>query len=82
MIGKDRIENNIENEISALFVGHYDGKLEFNFKQIEGGKFFSVEELKELVKKEKVTSHLVEAFKTYLSYLNFNPTFKNSPTNY
>ena len=75
MIGKDRIEDDVENEISALFVGHYDGKLKFNFQQIEGGKFFSVEELGKLIKKEKVTPHLVQALRRYLSYLNSNPIF-------
>lgn len=70
MIGKARVHDDFENEISATYVGYSDENMNFNPDQIEGGKFLSVEEIKRLIKQKNVTPHLAHSLEVYLDYKN------------
>ncbi|OGM03166.1 hypothetical protein A3K72_00550 [Candidatus Woesearchaeota archaeon RBG_13_36_6] len=67
-IGKARVHDKFENEISATYIGYSDEKMDFNPKQIEGGKFFSIQEIRELTKKKNVTPHLAHSLNIYLRH--------------
>lgn len=69
-IGKSRIKDKSENEISATFIGYADEDMKFNPNEIEGGKFFTVDEVRELAKKENTTPHLAHALNLYLKHKN------------
>ena len=66
LIGKSRIKDEYENEISATFVGHTDKSMKLNQKEIEGGKFLTTKEIKELIESENTTPHLADALELYL----------------
>lgn len=65
-IGKIKIQDNIENEITMLFVGYSSKKMKFNPDQIEDGKFLTINKIEELSKQEKITPHLIELLKLLL----------------
>jgi len=66
-IGKSNIKDEFENEISATFIGHTAEDMKFNPNEIEGGRFFTVDEVEELIKKENTTPHLAHALELYLN---------------
>lgn len=68
MIGKLRVMDERENELSATYVGHSD-KVKINANEIEDGKFFTIEEIRHLLEKEKCTPHLLASLELYLSKL-------------
>jgi len=68
MIGKARIKDKWENEISATYVGYSDAAMNFNPKQIECGKFLTVSEIKKLPKQKNVTPHRAHSLGVYLEY--------------
>ncbi len=68
MIGKARVHDKYENEISATYIGYSNKKLRFNKRQIEGGEFFTIKEIKKLTKQKNVTPHLKHSLKLYLKY--------------
>ncbi|MDO8626835.1 MAG: NUDIX domain-containing protein [Candidatus Diapherotrites archaeon] len=72
LIGKDRVQDETENEIVELFIGNSDDNMSFNPRQVEDGKFLSVEEVEELTKQENATPHLAKALEIYLDYKNKN----------
>ncbi len=65
MIGKVRIKDDRENEVSATYVG-YSNKVKINEKEAEDGRFFTLEELKDLMQKEQCTPHLLQSLELYL----------------
>ena len=67
-IGKARVHDKFENEISATYIGYSDEEMDFNPEQIEGGKFFSIKEIRELAKQKNVTPHLAHSLDVYLEY--------------
>lgn len=69
MIGKARVSDNYENEISALYIGNSDKGMKFNIDQVEGGNFLTIEEIKELIKQKNVTPHLSHSLNIYLDYI-------------
>jgi len=66
MIGKLRVMDEKENELSATYVGH-SGKVKVNANEIEDGKFFTAEEIRHLAETEKCTPHLLASLELYLS---------------
>ncbi|MBW2991086.1 NUDIX domain-containing protein [Candidatus Woesearchaeota archaeon] len=68
MIGKARVHDEFENEISATYIGYSDKSMNFNPEQIKGGKFFTVSEIKELTKQKNVTPHLAHSLEIYLNH--------------
>lgn len=66
MIGKVRVHDKYENEISATYVGYSNEKIHILNSDIEDGRFFTIDEIKELTKKHNVTPHLIISLKLYL----------------
>src|SRR3989344_4745471 len=64
-----RIDNNAgeyhDNELVVTFKGIYDGEFKFDPNEVSEGKFFDIEELNELIKKDElqVTSWFLEDWK-------------------
>ena len=58
MIGKARIHDSMENEISATFIGFCDKKMKLNPEQIQTGKFLAIDEIRTLTSTEKVRKNL------------------------
>jgi len=65
-IGKIRVHDQYENEISETYIGFSDKPMSLNKKEIEDGKFLTVNNIKELIKQENVTPHLVKSLEIYL----------------
>ena len=65
LLGKVRIHDRVENEWNAIYIGHSDDAFEINTQRIEGGKFFAIQEIIDLIARKKVTPHLIEALKLY-----------------
>ncbi len=65
MIGKARVKDEFENEISATYIGYSNEKMDFNPEQIEGGKFFTIEEIEKLTQEKNVTPHLAHSLEVY-----------------
>jgi len=70
VIGKINLHDKIENETGPLYIGYSDEKMKFNKEQIEGGKFLTIDEIRQLAKKENVTPHLLYSLEVYLKYKN------------
>lgn len=68
LIGKARVHDQYENEISATYVGYSDKTMKLNPQQIEGGKFLTIQEIKRLTKRKNVTPHLAHSLEMYLQY--------------
>jgi len=68
MIGKARVHDQYENEISATYIGYSDKTMDLNPQEIEGGKFLTVKEVKQLIKQKNVTPHLAHCLEIYLKY--------------
>ena len=68
MIGKARVHDQWENEISVTYIGYSDDTFNLNPKQIEDGKFLTVKEIKELTKQKNVTPHLAHSLELYLRF--------------
>lgn len=66
MIGKARVRDNFENEISATYIGYSDDPMNLNKDEIENGEFLTVEQIKRLLKQENVTPHLAHSLDIYL----------------
>ncbi len=66
MIGKIRVKDLLENEMSATYIGYSDEKMNLNKKKIKDGKLLTVEEIRELAKRDKVTPHLLLSLDLYL----------------
>lgn len=67
-IGKSRIKDEFENEISATFVGYTDEDMKFNPDEIEGGRFLTVDEIRKLSETQNTTPHLMQALEHYLEH--------------
>ena len=70
-IGKARVQDKIENEISATYIGYIGyskEKLRFNPQQIEGGKFLTIDQIKKLTRQKNVTPHLGHSLELYREY--------------
>lgn len=65
MIGKLRISDSMENEISATYIGMAD-KIKTNKEEIEDGRFLTVDEIRNLLKTNKCTPHLLQSLELYL----------------
>ncbi len=65
LMDKVRIVTDTENEISAIYLG-YANEVTLNSKLEETGKFFTLEDLKELQKTNQTTPHLNKALELYL----------------
>lgn len=70
MIGKARVRDQWENEISATYIGYSDESMALNQEQIEEGKFLSIQEIKKLTKQKNATPHLAHSLKLYIQHKN------------
>src|SRR3989338_953362 len=68
-IGKVRVQDESENEISATYVGYSDDEMKINKDEIEGGVFLTAREIQKLIKTEKVTPHTMHSLDLYLDYV-------------
>ena len=66
MIGKVRVQDRFENEISSTYIGYADGPLRIKSGEIEEGRFMAVEEIRRLVDQEHVTPHLILSLDQYI----------------
>ncbi|HLD05640.1 MAG TPA: hypothetical protein VJG90_08020 [Candidatus Nanoarchaeia archaeon] len=67
-IGKIRVQDEVENEISAVYVGYSEELIQLNKEKLDDGQFFSLADLNELIKKERCTPHLALSLKQYLEH--------------
>lgn len=67
MIGKIRVNDNVENELSATYVGFSDKPIVLDKNKADEARFFSEKELTALLSHEQFTPHLDLSFKLYLS---------------
>ncbi len=61
----DRYRSKLDNVIADVYKLKFDGNIKIEKKEIEKGFFISVEELKELIKKEPFCPDALQYFKKY-----------------
>lgn len=66
--------SDIEREISALFICHYDGPLKPNSDEISGGEFVSIKDLRRILERgeKKFAYGSILALNEFLRYLEEN----------
>ncbi len=69
MVGKARVKDSFENEISATYIGYSDEEMKFEKEEIEGGKFLTIDEIKELGKRKDSTPDLGHSLEVYLKHI-------------
>ena len=65
-LGKVRVEDKYENEISYTYVGEISKEQQIRENPEEPGKFFTKEEIKNLENTNKVTPYMFESLSLYL----------------
>jgi len=66
--------SDVEREISALYICHYNGPLKLNSEEISGGEFVSIKDLREILKngEKKFAYGSILALSEFLRYLEEN----------
>ena len=54
----------------TLFILKYDGEIKINSKEISAGRFYSVEEIKNMIRTNKFTPSFIQLFEEYLRSKN------------
>ncbi len=68
-IGITRIKDDLENEISATYIGYSDDtKMKLNPLQMKDGKFLTVKEVMKLSTQRNVTPHFAHALDLYINF--------------
>lgn len=74
MIGKFKCFSDIEREISALFVCHYNGPLNLNSEEVSGGEFVDIKEVRRLLEsgEKKFAYGSILALREFLKHIGGN----------
>jgi isopentenyldiphosphate isomerase len=77
MIGKIRVDDGIENELSATYIGKYDEQIRPDLTKADRIQYFSREELENLITIETCTPHLIQSYNLFKKW---NPVISSHRT--
>lgn len=66
-LGKVRVHDEYENEISYTYAVYLNGKEHIKSNPEEPGKFFTIDEIKNLSENNKMTPYVMQSIKLYLA---------------